>query len=279
MPASPEYFGVMLGAIGVGAMAGAFMLNWLIARLGPNRLVAAGTLATAGALALLALVRDPAAGAAVCAVAGAAWIVVLASLYVSAQVALPDWVRGRGLAIFLTVIFGAMTAGSASWGKVAEASGLPAAHLWAAAGLVLAIPLTWRWKVQTGAELDLTPSMHWRPPHIDHEIENKEGPVLVTVEYRIDFSNRSAFLEAVTEMGRERRRDGAYAWGVFEDATDKERYCETFLIESWLELLHVRERVTKADRVLEDRVRSFVSKPPQVTFLVASRSDAHRAQQ
>jgi predicted MFS family arabinose efflux permease len=279
MPASPEYFGVMLGSIGAGAMAGALMLNWLKAKLGPDRLVAAGTLVTAAALALFALVRDPGAGATVCVMAGAAWIVVLASLYVSAQVALPDWVRGRGLAIFLTVIFGAMTAGSASWGKVAEMSGLPVAHLIAAAGVALAIPLTWRWKVQTGAELDLTPSMHWRPPHVDHRIENKEGPVLVTVEYRIDFANRSEFLKAVTEMGRERKRDGAYAWGVFEDATDKERYCETFLIESWLEFQHLRERVTKADRVLEDRVRSLVSKPAQVTFLVASRPDAHRLRQ
>ena len=275
MPASPEYFGVMLGAIGAGAMGGAFALNWLKAKLGPDRLVATGTLVTAAALALFALIGDPAVGAAVCFVAGAAWIVVLASLYVSAQVALPDWVRGRGLAIFLTVIFGAMTAGSALWGNVAEIDGLPIAHLMAAVGAVLAIPLTWRWKVQTGAELDLTPSMHWRPPNVDHMIENKEGPVLVTVEYRIDYVNRSAFLEAVTEMGYERKRDGAYAWGVFEDATDKERYCETFLIESWLELRHLRERVTKADRALEDRVRSFVLQAPNVTFLVASRPDPH----
>ena len=36
-------------------------------------------------------------------------MIVLTSLYVSAQNVLPEWVRGRGLAIFLTVIFGAMT--------------------------------------------------------------------------------------------------------------------------------------------------------------------------
>lgn len=47
--------------------------------------------------------------------AGASWTVVLTKLYVSAQVALPDWARGRGLAIFLTFIFGATTAGSALW--------------------------------------------------------------------------------------------------------------------------------------------------------------------
>ena len=33
------------------------------------------------------------------------------------------------------------------------------------------------------------------------------------------------------------RRDGAYAWGVFEDAADESRMVETFLVESWLEHL------------------------------------------
>src|SRR5262249_6403260 len=77
-------------------------------------------------------------------------IAVLASLNLSAQVALPEWVRGRGLAMFVTVFFGAMTIGSAAWGQIAGMAGVPAAHFMAAAGAVLALPLTWRWKLQTG---------------------------------------------------------------------------------------------------------------------------------
>ncbi len=41
--------------------------------------------------------------------------------------------------------------------------------------------------------------------------------MLVTVEYRIDAKDHVAFLTAIEEVGRERKRDGAYAWGVFED--------------------------------------------------------------
>jgi MFS family permease len=267
----PRYFGVLLAAIGVGAILGAFTLNGLKAKLGPDRLVAAGTAATAIALALFGLVHDPIIAVAVCVFAGASWILVLASLYVSAQVALPDWVRGRGLAIFLTVIFGAMTAGSAIWGQIAGAAGLPAAQFIAAMGILLAIPLTWRWKIQTGSEADLSPSMHWRAPSVDHEIGNKDGPVLVTVEYRLDGANTAAFLNAIEEIGHERKRDGAYAWGIFQDATDKERFWESFLIESWLEFLRVRERVTKADRLLEDRVRLLLQTPPRPTFMVRSK--------
>jgi hypothetical protein len=262
----------LLGAIGAGAMAGALSLNWVKARIGPDGVVTAGTAVTAIVLALFGIVRDPNLGAILCLVGGGAWILILACLYVSAQVALPDWVRGRGLAIFLTAIFGAMTAGSMIWGQLAAAYGLQIALWSAAAGVVLAVPLTWRWKIQTAASIDLSPSLHWRRPQIDHRIENREGPVLVAVEYRVASANRQAFLQAIEEMGHERQRDGAYAWGVFEDATNSERYWETFLIESWLELQHLRERVTKADRMIEDRVRLLLKSPPEPTFMVRSRS-------
>ena len=69
------------------------------------------------------------------------------------------WARGRGLAVFLTFIFGATTAGSAVWGKLSAMEGLPIAYFVAAAGVVLAIPMTWRWKLQTGVGIDFSPAM------------------------------------------------------------------------------------------------------------------------
>jgi predicted MFS family arabinose efflux permease len=270
MTQGPELYGVLLGALGAGAMGGSFALNWLKATLGPDRVVALGTLATAFALVLFGLARDPAVAICACVVAGAAWTVVLTNLYVSAQVALPDWVRGRGLAIFLTVVFGAMTAGSALWGQVAGMEGLSIAHFAAAAGAVLAIPLTWRWKLQTGAGLDLTPSMHWRAPVVAQRVEHNHGPVLVTIDYRIDIKDRGEFLTALDELGYERKRDGAFAWGVFEDTASTGRFLEMFLIESWLELMHSYERVTKADRMLEEHIRRLLIAAPQISHLVAS---------
>jgi hypothetical protein len=199
------------------------------------------------------------------------WIAVLSSLNVSAQVALPEWVRGRGLAMFVTVFFGTLSLGSAIWGQVAGMIGLPAAHFIAAAGALVAIPLTLRWKLQTGAEIDLTPSMHWPAPIVAHEVEQDRGPVLVTVEYRIDPRDREPFLAALEKLGQERRRDGAYAWGVFEDAALEGRMVETFLVESWLEHLRQHERVTNADRVLQDAVQRFhTDGTPKVTHLIAS---------
>jgi hypothetical protein len=99
----------------------------------------------------------------------------------------------------------------------------------------------------------------------------------VTVEYRIDSRNRNEFLAAVERLGHERRRDGAYAWGVFEDAAEEGRFLETFLVESWLEHLRQHERVTNADRLLQSAVHRFhLEGTPKVThFISAAPCEAH----
>jgi MFS family permease len=266
----PELYGYLLGAIGASAVGTALALPWLKEKLGPDRLVAAGTLGTSFAMLLFGAAREPVTALAASIIAGGSWIVVIATLNVSAQLALPDWVRGRGLAIFATAFFGALTLGSALWGQVAQMIGLPPALFIAAVAAVAVIPLTWRWKLQTGAGADLTPSMHWPTPILAYAIEQDRGPVLVTVEYRIDPKDRRSFLGAIEKLGRERRRDGAYAWGVFEDAAEEGRMLETFLVESWLEHLRQHERVTEADRVVQELVNRFhIQGTPKVTHLIA----------
>jgi MFS family permease len=269
-----ELYGILLGVIGFGAVVGAFSLPWLKKTLGPDRVVAAGTLGTAAALILFGLARDTPTGLLASFIAGASWIGVLASLNVSAQVALPEWVRGRGLALYMTVFFGALSLGSVVWGTVAGLIGLSSTHFVAAAAALVTIPLTWRWKLQTGAGVDLTPSMHWPAPVTAREIEHDRGPVLVSVEYRIDPRDRNAFLAVLNRLARERRRDGAYRWGVFEDAAEEGRFVETFLVESWLEHLRQHERVTKADRSLQDEIARFHKDgAPKVTHWIAAEPD------
>jgi MFS family permease/quinol monooxygenase YgiN len=269
----PGLYGVLLGAIGAGAVGGALFLPWLKSKLGPDRLMAVGALGQALAMVLYGLAREPATALAASVIAGASWIAALATLGVSAQVAVPDWVRGRGLALYTTVFFGCLTLGSMVWGEVAVWLGLPAAHFLAAAGAVAAIPLTWRWKLQTGAGVDLTPSMHWPAPLTAQDIERDRGPVLVTVEYRIRPQDRDAFLEAIVKLEHGRRRDGAYAWGIFEDTAEEGRMVETFLLESWMEHLRQHERVTEADRLVQEAVHRFqISGAPKVTHFIAAES-------
>jgi predicted MFS family arabinose efflux permease/quinol monooxygenase YgiN len=268
----PELYGILLGAIGVGAVIGAFTLPSLKAAFGPDRLVAVGTLGTALSLILLGMTHHSPSGLAACVVAGISWIAVLATLNVSVQVSLPDWVRGRGLAMFVTVFFGAITAGSALWGQLASALGLPAAHFIAAAGAVVGIAMTRRWKLQSGDGVDLAAAMHWPAPLLAIDADADQGPVLVTVEYQINPEKREAFLVAIRDLGQQRRQDGAYAWDVFEDAAEPGRFLEKFMAASWLEHLRQHERVTNADRVIQDTIREFgAATEPKVTHFIAAR--------
>jgi MFS family permease len=265
----PQLYGVLLGAIGLGAVGGSFAMPKWNERMGPDRLVAIAGIGTTIALVLFGIAREPIVALAACIIAGISWIVAIATLNVSAQVALPDWVRGRGLAIYMTVLFGAMTLGSALWGKIAAVAGLPLAHFISAAALLLAIPLSSRWKLQRGAKLDLTPSMSWPAPVVSDDVEESDGPVLVTVEYRLAGENgREPFLRNLALLRRERLRDGAFAWGVFEDTAQRGRFLETFQLDSWVEHLRQHERVTHADEVVQQAIRAFLATDPIVTHFI-----------
>ncbi len=266
-----EHYGLLLSAISAGSIFGSFGQRFLRDRINLDWMVVLGTVGTAAALGLFGgWSREFAVILTACFCAGTAWVIVLTSLYVSAQNVLPDWVRGRGLAVFLTVVFGTTTVSSAAWGQIAGQIGVDEALLIAAVGILAGVPLSWRWKLQQGEAVDLSPSLHWRRPQAAEDIADDRGPVLVKIEYWIDPTDRDRFLRAIDELGHERKRDGAFAWGIFEDMGEFGRFEEGYLIESWLELMHLRERVTNEDRMLEDEISEMLIKPPHIEFLVAA---------
>ena len=266
----PGLYGTLLAAIGAGAVGGAFLLPRV--RGGPDGVVMLGEAGTAAALVLFGLAREGWVAVLACLLAGVSWIGVLATLNVSAQTVLPDWVRGRGLAAYVTVFFGTMTLGSALWGLVAEHLGLAPAHYIAGAGALLALWLTRRWQLQSGPAADLTPSMHWPEPVLAAGVNDDAGPVLVSVEYHVPAEHREAFLSAMGPLAHERRRDGGYDWNLFQDSAHPERMIETWLVDSWLEHMRQHRRVTRADQASEERVGRFSREAPRITHYVAARS-------
>ncbi|SDO15527.1 Predicted arabinose efflux permease, MFS family [Filomicrobium insigne] len=266
----PTLYGILLGCLGAGAVAGAVALPKLKARFGPDITVAAGSIGTAAVLAILSFTDNPILAAIACGLAGVSWIAVLSSLQVSAQTALPNWVRARGLSIFLTVFFGAMSGGSLIWGKVATLVGIPTTLLVAAAGALLMIPLTWRAKLNRGETLDLTPSMHWPQPLVSDEATHDRGPVMIQVTYEIAEKDRANFITLMNELSAARRRGGGYGWTLMQDAADPSRFVETWCEVSWLYHLRHHERVTGADHAVQDRILALHrgSDPPVVTHLI-----------
>jgi len=253
---SAGFYGLLLGAVGLGAIGGAVIMPRLRKRLGVDGLMLAAALATAAVMAFLSLAPPQWAAVAALLVLGCAWITALTTLNGVAQAILPNWVRGRSLAVYLTVFNGAMTAGSLAWGVVAEAIGVPFTLLAGAAGLVIVGLASHSLKLPKG-EIDLVPSNHWPEPLTASPVEHDRGPVLILIEYRIEPANRAAFLKALTKLSEERRRDGAYGWGITEDAADPGLMLEWFMVESWAEHLRQHRRVSRSDADVQEEVLRF----------------------
>jgi len=253
----PEIYGLLLTCIGIGAVAGAVLLPRLRARFSRDTLVAgASALYSLAALALAHMQNIGLLAVAMLAT-GVAWISILSALQVSAQMTLPAWVRARGLAAFVVVFMGGMAFGSVLWGQVATRIGIPDALTIAAAGMALAIGLTWRYKLGHHEVLDFTPSLDWAAPVLAETPEPDSGPVMVTIEYRVQPAKRAEFVTAMHTVREMRRRNGAYFWELFHDSADPARFVECFMDESWLEHLRQHERASVADSEILQRAKRF----------------------
>jgi quinol monooxygenase YgiN len=174
----------------------------------------------------------------------------------------------------MLVFFGGMAFGSILWGMVAKRYGIMVAFLCSAAGLVAGLAITVRYRLKEGEDLKLEQSLHWPTPRVVQEPSAEEGPVLVTIEYRINTAQAKDFAAAMAAMKKIRRRDGAIRWGLYRDTSEASRYVETFIVESWVEHLRQHERVTISDRTVQDRVNAFHLGPesPAVTHFLYVRT-------
>jgi MFS family permease len=262
-------FGLLLGALGIGSVAGAAALPKLRRAVPIDRRVVAGTGLYALSTVALALLDSPALVFVAMVAAGLAWLAILTSFNVATQTAVPRWVRARALAVYLLVFQGGLAAGSALWGVAAGRLGEGTALLAAAASFGLGMVAALRWRLQGIGALDLTPSVRPEPVTVV-EPDPEDGPVLVLIRYRIDPGQAEEFATAMRAMRRVRRRDGAYRWGVFEDVADPGCFVETYVVRSWAEHLRQHERFTAEDLAVRDRIRSFHvgEDPPVVSHFI-----------
>jgi MFS family permease len=267
-----KLFGVLIGMIGLGAVLGAISLPKVKKTLTPKRLVTIASLLLMAVFIVSASVQIKAFVMLACIVFGACWIWILSTFNVSAQLALPDWVRARGLSIYLMVFFGSMSFGSIIWGLLASEIGIPNTFFVAAITLGLGTFLSRKLELNQCQVLDLSPSTHWPEPIIitsaedDNEMAYDRSPVMVTIEYHINKSDVKKFLSLMYQLGRVRMQYGAYTWNVLEESDQPGTFIEQFMDVSWLEHLRHHQRVTSKDRELQEQIYALhqADKPPKI---------------
>jgi MFS family permease len=261
-------YGLLLGMVGVGAVAGAFVIPRLRASVGSARLVTAAMVVTAVAIAVVAAVRIPVLVGVALVPIGGSWIAVMSSLNSGLQLALPNWVRARGLAYYLVVFQGAQALGAVIWGAVADRTSVTTALLVAAAVLAVAAVAGLRTPMPDTSRLDRTPSAHWPAPQLTLSPDADDGPILVTLTYRVPEDNAIAFTDAMRHVGRSRRRTGALRWELFRDGSDPTRFVESYLVGTWAEHRRQHEsRLTGADRRFEEEAFRYALGAPEVAHL------------
>ncbi|MBA3595760.1 MAG: MFS transporter [Methylibium sp.] len=264
-------FTLLLASMGAGAIVAAMFLPRLRRAFRSDALVIYGTMLQATAMLVVSVAPNAAVAAPAMMVAGAAWLTVANSLMVSAQMALPDWVRARGMSIFQMALMGSSAAGAALWGLVATWTDVRTSLISAAVfGLACAV-LTRRFLPTPGADEDLTPTQFARPAGTEIDLDLREGPVLVTIDYLIDPARTDEFLQVMQESRRNRLLHGMLSWGLFRDAADSRRFIEHYVDESWVEHLRHFERMTAFDVALRERRLSFHvgESPPLVSRYIA----------
>ena len=159
---------------------------------------------------------------------------------------------------------------------MADHAGVAPALTASAAWMFVGLLATIGFRLPEGEGSELEPSRHWPEMAAAPGMELQRGPVLVTVEYRIDPSRAGEFLDAIRPLRAARLRDGAFRWDLFQDAANPAHIVEVFLVGSWVEHLRRHERVTEPDRIIQERLLAMhqADTPPVVTHLVGG---LHRA--
>jgi MFS family permease len=269
-------FTLLVSSMGVGAVAAALTVPQLREKVTRDAIALWGTLIVSAATLVVAFAPALWVAALAMVVAGMAWISTANTMTMSAQLALPNWVRARGMSVYQMALMGGSAGGAVLWGQVAERASVPAALMAAAALGPLVLLFTRHLSLGGGQDEDLSAMPAHPVPPPAFSFEPDRGPVMVTVEYLIDPADGDAFRAVMQETRRARLRQGALSWGLFRDTARTGRYIEYFVDESWVEHLRRMERFTAADIGLRGRRTAFHrgTEPPRVARYLAEDLDA-----
>lgn len=257
-------FTLLLASMGAGAIIGAMFLPRIRQMFTGEPLVLTGTLLQAASTVGVALAPNLPLAVVCMMTAGLSLISTANTLGVKAQMALPNWVRARGMSAYQMSIMGGTAIGAALWGKVAALSSVPVSLIAAAVTGVVCMLIVQRVFTDRQVLEDLSPSKAFQPPR---HSQPEEGRVVVHIEYLINPAKARRFRTLMQESRRSRMRQGALSWRLLHSMERPERYIEEIVDESWVEHLRRFDRITASDAALRERKLAFhvADTPPRVT--------------
>lgn len=266
----PLTYGLLLGSFGIGAVGGALASAWVRQAMSTEAIVTWASTGFAVAAAVVGLSGHLLLTMAGLVVAGAGWLLALATFNVAVQMSAPRWVVARALSIYQMSAFSGLAAGSWLWGELADDVSIRVALLTAATIMLACAALGRLLPLEQTEELNLDLLRTWKEPSTAVPVEPRTGPVVVTIEYLIHPDDIVAFFEAMAERKRIRRRDGARNWRLLRDLADPQLWIERYETPTWQEYIRHNNRITHHDGTVPERLRALHRgpEPPRVRRMI-----------
>jgi MFS family permease len=250
-------YGVMLGATGVGAVAGALMLSRLRERLTVETAVRLFTIGTGLAMAVIALSHGLILTCAAFFVIGLCNMTTVSLLNVGVQLSAPRWVTARALSLYSSALTGGIAIGAAIWGQATAAAGVSMALLMSAAAVLVTALVGFVLPLQDDREVDTVPVGIDNAVDVALALTMRSGPVSVEVEYDVDPDKARAFWTEAQKLRRIRKRNGGFDWSIARDIANPALWVERYHCPTWGDYLRMRDRYTQAELDLQARVDTF----------------------
>jgi len=275
----PSNLGLVFTCMGAGSVLGAvFILPWARGRFHSNTVTLVANVLVAAVFLLMGTVRQTDLFLFAAALAGTAWTMAASELWVAGQRAMPSWARGRMNATVIMSAQGAMALGGIVWGASVSMWGV-AGTLIAASVLQLAsLLLQSKLSIDFAGGLDFEPAPVVGAAHkLIHIPAPHDGPVAVMIDVEVDRMLGKETIETLREVRLIHLRNGAFSWRLHEDLGRPNTYRVEMLYPSWTEYLLMQERLTKAEREVIERARSFHvgPKPPEFRHFLCVNRELH----
>ncbi|MCH7899454.1 MAG: MFS transporter [Acidobacteria bacterium] len=287
---SAAMFGVLLGAMGVGALVGAFLRPMILRRLKGNLVAYTITLFGVSGI-MLGLAPNLVVATVAMVLVGIFWLLTLSTLNASAQLMAPEWIRGRAMSLYTLAFAGILPVGSILSGMLADQIGTSGSIVAFSSGALVIGLMSPRFGVPRIDDIDTPEFTPERVVQPHNEASLEGGPVIVLNTWTIDETDFAGFTDIMNEIRLVRLSTGAYRWRLFRSTTDPTRLTELFAVASWEEHLAQHTRIDDASAALITRARSFdradgpktrhliaidVERPPDFDDLVATHEELHQ---
>ena len=247
--------GILLGAMGAGALVGAGVRQRFIERFRTRAPML--TIALFGLVGIgIGLATSIPVAAGFMFLSGAFWVLTLTNLNATAQLMAPEWIRGRAMSLYSFSFLGILPIGSILSGILADAVGTGTAIIILCSTSVVLGALVPLFQLPT---LDQIESPEFSSERVAplHEETVEGGPVLILNTWKIDRGDFEEFTSVMNLVRLVRLRTGAHRWRLLRNVSDPTRLTELFAVGSWEEHLAQHRRIDDASADVIARARSF----------------------